>query len=76
MPFAFVIGGLAAIPHVALLLSSRSPPRAAALVLVFLVAALLVAAGGVSVLLFPLLASLEKLVPTPRMIVRAPGPAR
>ena len=71
MPFAFVIGRLAAIPHVALLLSSRSPPRAAALVLVFLVAA-----GGVSVLLFPLLASLEKRVPTPRMIMRAPGPAR
>ncbi|WP_428638710.1 cation:proton antiporter [Schaalia sp.] len=39
-------------------------------------ASLLVAAGGVSVLLFPLLASLEKRVPTPRMIARAPGPAR
>lgn len=40
------------------------------------IGSLLVAAGGVSVLLFPLLASLEKRVPTPRIIVNASRTAR
>lgn len=40
------------------------------------ITSLLVAAGGVSVLLFPLLASLEKRVAAPRIIVRASRTAR
>ncbi|WP_115727513.1 cation:proton antiporter [Actinomyces culturomici] len=40
------------------------------------IASILVAAGGASVLLFPLLASLEDRVPTPRILSRAPKRAR